>query len=1125
MKAKISKNEQKEAEKIPKEKPSFEERYKGLNEEQRQAVDTIDGPVMVIAGPGSGKTEILSLRAVKILHERDLHPRNILCLTFTDAAAANMRNRLVGLIGADAYRIAIHTFHSFGIEIINRYPERFYGGATFMPADTVTQIEFLEDIFSRLNHNDPLRSQHNEKFVYINKALSAIGNLKKAGLTPDDFEKIIQENKKGIEEIDPLVQSVFEERVSKKLFGPAREIAEKIGQMDSQKLPGNFKPFASYFASSLHEALDAAEVEGTAPLTEWKGRFVKKGDDKVVHVADVVDMEKFTSLASIYRKYVDRMREEGYYDYNDMILDAISALKNHPGVRSELQERYQYILVDEFQDTNNAQMQLLGLLTDHPVHEGRPNIMVVGDDDQAIFKFQGAEIANIRAFAENYKDQTVIVLKKNYRSTQRIVDAARRVINQGKNRLETAIPIFRKELIAERQDISAEHIFGKEFLSRDTQYQWIVTEIQRLIEKEGMRPKEIAIIGREHKELESLVPYFHAAKIPLAYEREENVLRSPHIQQLITMARFADSLMKKSAAEEELLPEILSYPFWQIDRHTLWELSVTAGEARTPWIAAMKQKGGQLAEIANFFVNLAAKAKQATAEEILHDLIGGPQVVIAEEDEDEDAPTAHEMFSPFRSFYFGTNQFKKNRAEYLHFLSSLQSFVRTFREYRPGKSVLAADMLAFVDMHEKNNLAINNVSQFTNDKDAVQFMTAHKAKGLEFEGVFIINCEEGIWADTRGGRDMPLPSNLPIGPAGDTMDDKLRLFYVAMTRAKKLLYFTSSRRDFRGKPIDRLGFLAPKEGEQEWLVSELVDMGETDQIQESLLVGQWDASQLKQFTPDEKALLAPILEKYQLSVTHLQNFLNVADAGPLAFLERNLLMFPQPKTVDGAFGTAIHTTIKHIYSYLKSAEAQPTIEQILDWFEEYLRDERLNVVDYARKEKQGRQMLESWWEAKKDSLKPSDVIEFNFRNQGVVVEGAQLTGKVDRMIINGSQINVCDFKTGKAIDQWELSDPYAKIKSWKYKQQLIFYKLLIEHSRDYGNFHAPEGFIEFVEPVRGSIVDLPLVIDLADEDRLKALIKAVFAKIQALDFPDISGYSKDMKGIIQFEDDLLNGTI
>ena len=637
----------------------FEERFKKLNDQQKQAVEAIDGPVLVIAGPGSGKTEILSLRVANILRTTDTAPGNILCLTFTDAAAFNMRERLSGLMGHEAYRVAIHTFHSFGVEIINRYPE-YFTTAPHSSRPTRPQIEILENIFSDLPHNNPLRSQHDEKFVYLNPVKKAIEYIKKAGLSPAEFKTIVEENKKAAVFADPIIQSVFNDRISKKMFSSAREATRAISSYESSPLPGSFKPLTAALADSLAEALDDAEEQNaTSPLTAWKDGWTRKHDDGLRHLADALNAKKFDALADIYAAYMARMHKEGYYDYNDMILDTIAMLENNLGVRLDIQERYQYILVDEFQDTNDAQMRLLRLLTDNDVHEGRPNIMVVGDDDQAIYKFQGAEISNILDFRKTYREPSLVVLNRNYRSTQAILDVARHIIKKGVARLENISAEMQKELIAANADLKEGTIAHKEFSSRDMQYQWIAREVKKVLEQ-GIPAKEVAVIARKHSDLEALVPYFHSAKVPVAYERQQNVLREPHILQLVAMARFVDSLMRKREDADDLLPEILSFPFWNISRATVWEISVTAHKERMPWLAVMRRSGGQLAAIADFFIDLGARATYQTAEEIVHELLGGPQQAVPNDDTDEETFVLRDMFSPFRSYYFTQESFKRH---------------------------------------------------------------------------------------------------------------------------------------------------------------------------------------------------------------------------------------------------------------------------------------------------------------------------------------------------------------------------------------------------------------------------------------------------------------------------------
>ncbi len=1107
----------------------FEQRYESLNSEQRRAVDMIEGPVMVIAGPGTGKTEILAMRVANILRkDEDVAPSEILCLTFTDAAAWNMRDRLTKLMGRNAYRVAIHTFHSFGVEVINRYPERFHNGAAFSPADDITQFEILEDIFEDLEHDDPLRSQHQDRFVYLFAAKAAIDHIKKAGLTPDDFDRIVTENEEAIKTLDPLIVPVFGERIAKKLVPRMAEVVAAARAMKNASLPGGFDPLATALADALEEAIDeSADTGKTSPLTAWKEDWTSKGDDKLTHLADREDAGKIASMAHIYREYVQRMYEEDYFDFNDMILDVLAGLKGNAALQSEIAERYRYILIDEFQDTNNAQLQFAQLIAGDGAGAARsaaPNIMAVGDGDQAIFKFQGAETRNIAEFKKKFPDTQFIVLAANYRSTQDILDLARHVIQRGTERLERVEAGLKKELVAQGKDIGPGQIEGKRFSTRDLEYQWVVAEIERLIEK-GVPPKQIAVIARKHEYLEGIVKYFHQAKVPVAYEKEENVLRVEPVHQLITMAAFVDSIMRRSKDADELLPEILNYPFWGLTQVEVWELSLRAYAERKPWLMVMRESGGKLGEIARFFIELGGTAVRATAEEVLQELIGGPQLLFPEDDSDEgddEGSAPHEMFSPFRSYYFGKKAFAKDRPQYLRFLSALRSFIGALRDYHAGRPVSTADMVEFVQVHEANKVAINNFDSFANAADAVQLMVAHKAKGLEFEAVFVVNCEEGAWAKSGGGIKMPMPSNLPISPDRDTRDDQLRLFYVALTRAKRLLYLTCADMNERGKKMDILSFLVAEEGEEPFF--EAKNAGEADFAEghENLLLGQLSASRMPVIEHDERALLAPVLENYHLSVTHLQNFLNIQDAGPAAFFERNLLRFPEPVSASAAFGDAVHETIKSIYVAVKTSGKLPSEEEVIAWFRQLLTRERLGVADLKRMQKHGERVLPRFYKESQALFSPDDISERDFKDQGVLVDDVPLTGKIDRIQMTGGKIVVSDFKTGKTIQGWTPSDSHEKVKAWRYRGQLVFYKLLIEHSRDFGGSHTVDrGIIQFVEPSAGKPRELVLDIEAAEGERLKALIRAVYTRIQALDFPDVSKYPKDIKGIEAFEDELL----
>jgi len=1125
----------------------FEERYKKLNPAQKKAVDTIEGPVLVVAGPGSGKTEILSLRVANILKSTDIAPSNILCLTFTDSASTNMRERLFKTIGREAYRVAIHTFHSFGTEIIDKNPEFFFSGANFIPADELAQFEIVENILKGMEHDNPLRSQHPEQgFVFAKAIIQAIGHLKKAGLTPDEFAAILEHNKKEYDFANPLLAEVFDTTISKAAFDKVAGLLKKFESFKSEEFPvPHLKPWLLQMAHSLKRALDEAEEEGKAtPLSAWKTSYIKKGDDGVRVHKDSLNLEKMQALADVYAKYRAEMFKQGFYDFDDMLLETIQAIEQNDRLRFDLQEQFQYILVDEFQDTNDAQVRLLKLLTDASVNEGRPNVMAVGDDDQAIYKFQGAEISNILDFKGAYREPNIITMTENYRSTQPILDVARKVIVQGGERLENVLPEMEKTLKASNPKIAAGNIVYKTFPTNAHEFHFIAEEIEKLVNA-GKDPSDIAVISRTHKKLQDMVSYLSARGVPVNYEQQQNVLEETHVHQLITMGKFIASLARKNIEEaDEFLPEILSYPFWKLDRKTIWNISRDANKKypSAPWLEFMRDsKNIRLRNIASLFDELSGLAQTESLETVFDAMVGARLSLVAEdenEDEGSEERTALEeescdgkgrslrsgfktFPSPFRSFYFGFDKFEKSRTEYLTFLSSLRVFVHALREYKSGEVLKLDDMVTFVDLHEKNELQITDKSPFVNAKNAVALMTSHKAKGLEFDTVFVISCQNDIWASGSRGSKLGFPENLAITPAGDTSDDQIKLFYVAITRAKSNLYLTSYTMKDDGKESPQLYFL---EGVCEMKEAKPPSSEEETPEVEDVLASSWDSFHMPPFVKDEEALLRTLLEDYQMPVTHLNNFLDVSKGGPQAFLEQNLLRFPQSMGPAAAYGTAMHKTIELIYTNLRKDGLIPGLKMVLDWFERELGMKRLSKGDFALYLKRGKDALTIYYNERVGTFDPSHRIELNFKNQGVVIGGAHLTGKIDKMIdTGGGAFEVVDLKTGHAVDKWQGSTPYEKIKLHNYKRQLIFYKLLVENSRDFMQKGIVKtGRLEFLEPQNKHIIDLSLDITDEDVDRTKKLIEVIYGKIMNLDFPDVSTYSKDLKGVIEFEDSLLD---
>jgi DNA helicase-2/ATP-dependent DNA helicase PcrA len=1104
----------------------FEKRYSNLNGQQQLAVDTLDGPVLVIAGPGSGKTELLSLRVANILRSTDTEPNNIICLTFTDAAAVNMRQRLVRLIGAEAYRVAIHTFHGFSTDIINRHPEYFYDGVAFRSADKLQQRVVLAKILESLPYNHPFRKTRTDQGnVYIDDIASAISHLKRSGFQPEDFAKIVAQNSETLRKINPLL-AVFDQTMNLKALPAIQDLIIELVAISGQyeKIAGVL-PLPALAALQLRTVLKEVERLGKAtPLSNWKRDYLEKNDDQGRVLKDTSRIDKNLALAEVYAAYQLSMRQEGYYDFDDMLLDVIEALSHHEELRYELQEQFQYVLVDEFQDTNNAQMRILSFLTESPINEGRPNIMAVGDDDQAVYKFQGAEVGNIIDFERLYIDTKIIVLTQNYRSTQPILDLAREIIVQGEKRLENTIEVIKKDLVAANTQLEHGHIYNHSYASLSHELNGVAKQIKKILVA-GANADDIAVICKQHKYLEMLVPFLHRLDIPVRYDRQQNVLQEPHIHQIIQIVRFAVTISRNRKEADELLPEILSYPFWQLDRLAVWRLSRQSFTDSNSWLECMvDNENEQLKDIATLLIDVADISKTEPIDVVLERVIGAHQLLSADDefsDEEISSATIPPFVSPLKRWYFSREKFDTHRAEYLRFLSALKTFVQALHSHQPDKPMLAEDMIAFVDSHTSNSIAINDTSPFVSGDRAVSLLTAHGAKGLEFETVFIINCQQDIWAKEGRHGVITAPLNVPLSSAANEADDFLRLFYVAITRAKRNLYLSSFSAKDDGKESELLSFIADRQ----------VNVQQPDQIEAiATIEASWHTYHQAPVVEDEQALLLPLVEQYKMSVTHLNNFLDVSRGGPQLFLEQNLLRFPQPQSPQAAYGSAVHESIRDFYVRFKRDKLLPDLQALLDFFHKNLTSQWLSKKDFEDYLARGNEELTLYYDVKSSDLHLTDEVEFNFSDQQVMVENACLTGKIDRIVqLEEGRVSVHDIKTGKPTDRWQSSEIYTKLKLHKYRHQLQFYKLLIERSRKFGGKTVVEqGVLEFVESYQGRFVELPLPsqeMTDGEMDRLKQLIVVVYDHIQQLNFPDTSDYGDDVAAVLRFEDDLLGGKI
>ena len=1110
----------------------FEEKYTQLNREQRTAVDTIDGPVLVLAGPGTGKTQLLSLRVANILKQTDTLPQNVLCLTFTENGAQNMRNRLSRFIGQSAYDVNINTYHALGGELIRRYPEYFEKTRGEQPIDDIGKHQILEKIISEMSYLNPLKqTQH-----HLGDLMSTISDLKRGLLSSADIQAIGKQNEAWLTTMDASIADIFSSftRMPSKL-ALARPyfdaILETIGKHTaSNKKIGGIESLSATAEQSLQAALDVAETSGkTAALTAWKNDWLSKDANNNFAMNGHLQSRRFTALAKVLDDYQEALSQNGLYDFDDMIVRSIEALEQNDDFRYSLQEQYLYILLDEFQDTNAAQLRLVELLTNNPITEGRPNVLAVGDDDQAIYAFQGANVSNMIDFYNLYRDVTVINLTENYRSHGDILHVAHGIAGQIETRLHHHFEHLNKTLNAASSTLPNKATLARhEFQSDIASFDWISQKIAALI-ADGTPASEIAILAPKHKYLEPIVPFLNARDIPVRYEKRENILEAPIVLQIIAMSRLVLALQSGNEAfANSLWPQVLSFDFWQFSAIAIWKTSWKVNDTRSAWSKELLEQP-DLSEAATLFLTIALKAEQESLETMLDMLIGTTKVTT----NDEDNPTVQ---SPLREYYTNSAYQKENPDAFYETLSHLTVLRKKLREHQhtQEKVLRLHDLLGFVDLYESANKQLLNTSPYNQHADAVQMMTVFKAKGLEFEYVFLPACQDEVWGNAarQQSNRLTLPTNLtPIRPAGTTPDERLRIFFVAITRARHGLFMVSAAGDYNGKFSKRLAYLNEQD-QTDGSVHSLLLPENVQKIQtsdhtppalESLEMNWQTKHNGVSMTPQITDLLKERIEKYQMSPTHLNSFTDMVYGGPNAFFFNTILRFPQAPTPAGQFGNAIHETLEWIQLELNLNHPFPDITSVDAMFSTILGSKKLTPETTALMQERGLAALKAYLAERADTFKQGDIPEADFKHEGVFVNGAHMSGKIDVLRIDRDkkEITIVDYKTGKSYAKW-VSD----IKLHKYKQQLYCYKLLIEHSHSYAGYVVKQAVLEFIEPdENGVIQSLTLEFKPDEQRRLENLIGIVWTHIMALNLPDVSSYRKDIADTKRFEQDLLDGTI
>ena len=1005
----------------------FRVEYEKLNEKQRLAVDHIEGPVMVIAGPGTGKTQILASRIGKILLEGVADAENILCLTYTDAGVVAMRKRLLSFIGPDAYKVNIYTFHAFCNDVIQENLSLFEKTA-LDPISDLERIELYKELIDNLPKNHPLKRYRGDVYFEINNLQQLFSNMKKEGWIPEFINS----------RIDEYINSL-----------PTRD--EFIYKRKYKEFkPGDLK----------QDKIDEAKEK----------------------------MEKLRAAVNLFDTFQQLMRKRNRYDFDDMINWVIKAFEENKNLLSRYQEQFQYILVDEYQDTSGTQNRIVELLINY---WDKPNIFVVGDDDQSIYRFQGANVENMLQFASGYRnDLLTVVLTNNYRSTQPILDISKTLINRNEERLVKKLDGLTKELKTSRKELlSVNHPPRiKEYETMRQEMIDITLQIQQLLQQQ-VPPGKIAVIYKENKYGEELTTYFKHLNIPVYSKRSLNVLQLPLAQKIILILRYLAAEHDIPYGGDEMLFELLHFDWFGIPPIEIAKLTVQANEARYSDSKSSlrrllyEKSNEQPKDLFSQGLNEGLKRIGIVMEQLIADVPNVTLQHLLENIIQRTGLLKQIMQSPDKHWQ-------------LQILTALFDFVK--EETRRNPLLKLQQLVDIIDLMDREELSLPLVQVSGSDK-GVNLLTAHGSKGLEFEHVFFAGCNAGFWEKKRkpgGGYSLP-DTMFAQQPVQNDEEELRRLFYVALTRAEQYLHISYSRFKNDGKELEPSMFLAEIQDEHVLDTEKVIVTQEALSNFTELQFGEAAAPEIEQLEAD---FISGLLDKFTMNVTALNNYLNC----PLGFYFKNLIRIPSPKNEATEFGSSVHHALEQLFRKMQDGGKNqfPSKDEFIKDFQWYMHRHRESFTreQFNRRMEYGVDVLSNYYDQYIHSFNRIVAIERNIRN--VTVKGVPLKGKLDKLEFDGKAVNVVDYKTGdvdKAKDKLKAPDD-KQPNGGDYWRQAVFYKILVDNYEQ-KDWKVVSTEFDFVEPdKKKNYRKEKIVITPADIETVTQQIVTVWDKIQNREF-------------------------
>ena len=930
----------------------------GLNPKQLEAVNHEDGPMLVVAGAGTGKTKVITERIARLIEDGRAKPTEVLALTFTEKAAREMEERLYGLIGWESFSVPVMTFHAFGTELLGRFA-------------------------------------------------SHIGRSIRGGLLNDTQKALL------------LTQQI--DRIQLSYYGPQSNIYEFMeGVVD-------------YIGR-----LQNAAVEPDA--------YIKYVDqlrtDSQIHPRDIEEQD---DLAKIYRLYQEIKEETGTYDFHDQIALPLRILNERPNLAERLALEYKYVLVDEYQDTNRDQDSLLRSFVGR-----KGNLFAVGDDDQAIYGFRGAEIGNILSYTQHFDVPTPVVLTTNYRSGQEILDVAYQLIRKNNpERLEDRLGI-NKKLLAVSNDAIAKYV---PYLSTPDEQDGVLRDIEARI-KIGENPGDIAVLASTHGPLKLLAKSMRSRGVPYALSTVVSIFDQPELISLWYLLKWIGG-----NADDEEIAHVMAGPFvgW---KSSMYRQLVRDGREKTISLEEVLQQDSDPQSI-----ELVAKLgtwRQWAQDEPVSRLVY--RLVFETGRADEWRNKADKSPRMVRVF-----------EDLQRFLEQLQNFESVSVDRTLGNYIKIFPTPPTLEVHEP-----------VGDEEGVQLLTVHASKGLEFDTVYLVGVTQRSWSGGGSARGFEVPEKLKGTGTLPPEHELRRLMYVAVTRAKRNLIVSCALQGAGG------GKQTPSHFIEELFGKKVFDTKPTAEKSEKMEVL---LNQLQRFYPmkESSADISFSFENsegwFDLSVTQL----GLYDICPFEFYLENVLQIKQPIGPQLEFGKIMHRTFE-TYFKAKLSGAEVSTEELHGIIDGMWSDRGYELKQTAENDRKlAHQTLDNF--VNRQQNRDDRQIIASEQSIGFEIKSAKLKvrGKMDAVFDLKPGIEIVDFKTGRTK-----TDAEKLARTAKDNFQLRTYALAYEIAKGRGPDRVTLDYV--VTGVEG-VAELSPTIIRNHREKLATMVE----RIRALDFKPTPG--------------------